>query len=94
MKKLFLLCAAALTLAAHAEDITLDLTTATDFTSNAVVYETDGKAVWNGHTKDVWDLTYSESLKATQTRFTDISKKHDNLFDTQLCSITFYEEEK
>lgn len=36
----------------------------------------------------------SESLKATQTRFTDISKKHDNLFDTQLCSITFYEEEK
>ena len=36
----------------------------------------------------------SESLKATQTRFTDISKKHDNLFDTQLCSITFYEEEE
>ena len=65
MKKLFLLCAAALTLAAHAEDITLDLTTATDFTSNAVVYETDGKAVWNGHTKDVWDLTYSEEDAAS-----------------------------
>lgn len=65
MKKLFLLCAAALTLAAHAEDITLDLTTATDFTSKAVVYETDGKAVWNGHTKDVWDLTYSEEDAAS-----------------------------
>ena len=57
MKKLFLLCAAALTLAAHAEDITLDLTTATDASSIAVVYETDGKAVWKGHTKDVWTLT-------------------------------------
>ena len=65
MKKLFLLCAAALTLAAHAEDITLDLTTATDATSNAVVYETDGKAVWKGHTKDVWDLTYSEEEVAS-----------------------------
>ena len=65
MKKLFLLCAAALTLAAQAEDITLDLTTATDATSNAVVYETDGKAVWNGHTKDVWNLTFSEEDAAS-----------------------------
>ena len=65
MKKLFLLCAAALTLAAHAEDITLDLTTATDFTSIAVDYETEGKSVWNGHTKDVWTLTYSEADSAS-----------------------------
>lgn len=65
MKKLFLLCAAALTLAAHAEDITLDLTTATDASSIAVVYETDGKAVWNGHTKDVWNLTISEEDAAS-----------------------------
>lgn len=65
MKKLFLLCAAALTLAAHAEDITLDLTTVTDATSNAVVYETEGKSVWNGHTKDVWNLTYSEEDAAS-----------------------------
>ena len=65
MKKLFLLCAAALTLAAHAEDITLDLTTATDASSIAVDYETDGKAVWKGHTKDVWTLTYSEADSAS-----------------------------
>ena len=65
MKKLFLLCAAALTLAAYAEDITLDLTTVTDATSNAVVYETEGKSVWNGHTKDVWNLTYSEEDAAS-----------------------------
>lgn len=65
MKKLFLLCAAALTLAAHAEDITLDLTTATDASSIAVDYETEGKSVWNGHTKDVWTLTYSEADSAS-----------------------------
>lgn len=65
MKKLFLLCAASLTLAAHAEDITLDLTTATDASSIAVDYETEGKSVWNGHTKDVWTLTYSEEDAAS-----------------------------
>ncbi|MCI6324703.1 MAG: DUF4465 domain-containing protein, partial [Bacteroidales bacterium] len=55
----------ALTLAAHAEDITLDLTTATDASSIAVDYETEGKSVWNGHTKDVWTLTYSEADSAS-----------------------------
>lgn len=65
MKKLFLLCAAAFTLAAHAEDITFDLTTATDASSIAVDYETEGKSVWNGHTKDVWTLTYSEADSAS-----------------------------
>ena len=39
MKKLFLLCAAALTLAAHAEDITLDLTTATIDLTNPIEHD-------------------------------------------------------
>lgn len=50
MKKLFLLCAAALTLAAHAEDITLDLTTAFDVDGNPIAY----------NTQNIWDSTYSE----------------------------------
>ena len=56
MKKLFLLCAAALTLAAHAEDITLDLTTATiDFT-NPIEYDNADTTVlaYNSSLKDVW----------------------------------------
>lgn len=54
MKKLFLLCAAALTLAAHAEDITLDLTTAFDVAGNPIAY----------NTQNIWDSTYSEHWSA------------------------------
>ena len=54
MKKLFLLCAAALTLAAHAEDITLDLTTAFDVAGNPIAY----------NTQNIWDSTYSEDWSA------------------------------
>lgn len=54
MKKLFLLCAAALTLAAHAEDITLDLTTAFDVAGNPIAY----------NTQKIWDSTYSEDWSA------------------------------
>ena len=54
MKKLFLLCAAALTLAAHAEDITLDLTTAFDVADNPIAY----------NTQNIWDSTYSEDWSA------------------------------
>lgn len=54
MKKLFLLCAAALTLAVHAEDITLDLTTAFDAAGNPIAY----------NTQNIWDSTYSEDGSA------------------------------
>ena len=54
MKKLFLLCAAALTLAAYAEDITLDLTTAFDVAGNPIAY----------NTQNIWDSTYSEDWSA------------------------------
>lgn len=54
MKKLFLLCAAALTLAAHAEDITLDLTTAFDVAGKPIAY----------NTQNIWDSTYSEDWSA------------------------------
>ena len=54
MKKLFLFCAAALTLAVHAEDITLDLTTAFDAAGNPIAY----------NTQNIWDSTYSEDGSA------------------------------
>lgn len=34
----------------------------------------------------------SESLKATEARFKDVSRRHNNLFDAQSCLISFYKE--
>lgn len=64
MKKLFLLCAAAVSLAVNAEVITLDLATAFDVAGNPIVYETKDMPVFNGNLQNVWDSTYSEDWSA------------------------------
>lgn len=61
MKKLFLFCAALLALSAQAEEITLDLSTATDMSSSPIQFETKNIPVYNGNMKDVWDSTYSDN---------------------------------
>lgn len=59
MKKTLLFCAALLAMTARAEVFTLDLSTATDFNSQPVQFETKSIPVWNGNMTDVWDSTYA-----------------------------------
>ncbi len=65
MKKLFLFCAALLALSAQAETFTLDLSTATDFNSTSIQFETKDISVYNGNMIDVWDSTYAADWTAT-----------------------------
>lgn len=65
MKKLFFLLAVSVALTAHAEVFTLDLTTATDFNSSPIRYETKDIAVYNSNMQDVWDSTYATDWTGT-----------------------------
>lgn len=71
MKKFFFLCAAVFALTANAEEIVLDLSTATDYDGTPVVYETADMPVWNGNIKDVWNMTLSDSTAACQVKAND-----------------------
>lgn len=57
MKKILLFCATVLSMTASAETFTLDLSTATDFDSKPIVYETKDVNVHNDNLKDVWNGT-------------------------------------
>ena len=59
MKKLFFFCAALFALTAQAEEITLDLSTATNMASSPIQYETKDISVYMGNMKDVYDSTFN-----------------------------------
>ncbi len=61
MKKITFFVAAMFALAANAEVITLDLTTATNSVGDAIQYETKDLPVLCGNLKDVMDSTFSTS---------------------------------
>lgn len=65
MKKLFFFCAALFALTAQAEEITLDLSTATDYNSTPIQFETKDIPVYNGNMTNVWDSTYAADWTAT-----------------------------
>lgn len=65
MKKLFLLSVVALATVANAAIVTLDLSTATDFNSTPIQYQTESIPVYMGNLQNVWDSTYAEGWESS-----------------------------